>query len=88
MDEIEVNGNDGGLNFDIEGDDPFRIPPPLDASLLVDDPANIAEENEDLNPQQDGDGEAKENAEKKKKKRAFKPRVNLNEERYVHCFRG
>ncbi len=89
MDEMEVNGNDGALNFDAGGDDPFAIPPPLDGSLLFDDPGNIGEQNEALNPEDNVDGDqTQDSAEKKKKKRAFKPRVNLNEERYVYLLFG
>jgi hypothetical protein len=87
MDGIEVNGNDGALNFGAEGDDPFTIPPPLDGSLLFEDPVNLGEQNEAVNPQDnvDADGDqTQDSAEKKKKKRAFKPRVNLNEERYEY----
>ena len=85
MDEIQVNDNDGALNFGAGADDPFAIPPPLDGSLLFQDPV-IDEQNEAINPQDNVDGDqTQDSAEKKKKKRAFKPRVNLNEERYVYA---
>ena len=81
MDEIQVNGNDGALNFVAGVDDPFVIPPPLDGSLLFEDPV-IGEQNEAINPQDNVDADqTQDSAEKKKKKRVIKPRVNLNEER-------
>ena len=81
MDDMEVNGNGDALNFDAEADDPFAIPPPLNDLILEDDPADIAGQEINLQDNVDGD-ETQDSAEKKKKKRAFKPRVNLNEERY------
>ena len=82
MDGMEINGIDEGLNFDTEADDGFVLPPPLNESLLADDPVNIGGENEvNLQDNVDG-GEAQDSAEKKKRKRVFHPRVNLNEQRY------
>ncbi|XP_028399152.1 TIMELESS-interacting protein-like [Dendronephthya gigantea] len=74
---MEVYGNDVVLG---DAEDLFAIPPPLDESLLVDDPANIAAHDDAENQNIDGDP-TQENDGKKKKKRAFKPRVNLNDER-------
>ena len=78
---MEVNGGDMLLDFNGEADDLFAIPPPLNESLLIDDAADIAVQDDAENHQVDGDP-TQESNEKKKKKRAFKPRVNLNEERY------
>ena len=83
---MEINGIGEGLNFDGDVDDGFVLPPPLNESLLADDPVNIAGEN-DVNLQDNVDGdETQDSAEKKKKKRLCKPRVNLNEQRYITIF--
>ena len=87
IDGMEINGIDEGLNFDGDVDDGFVLPPPLNESLLADDPVNIAGENDVVNIQDNVDGdETQDSAEKKKKKRVCKPRVNLNEQRYITIF--